>query len=423
MMTPTMLRACATLALVAAFAKPLSAQAPALPGAVTLDQVLQLLATTSPRTTADRAAIAVAEAGRTTALNLPNPSISYGNTHLVSGLSTGAVTTHQTVVEQPLLIFKQRAARVNEADLNVKVEQAKAAAQLASRRLEVRQAFASLLARQEQLRVAEQGLADLERVAALVRGRARAGERSAYDVARIETETGTQTVEVMNARAEVDDAAGHLASVLGFPGWSPYAIGELTLGNVSTNTEELWRQASDRRPSLRSLRQQEAAARGSLFLAQRERLPVPAVSGGLQNTNDVAGTSTFVGVSVPLPLFDRGQGAIATANAQINLATLAVTAEEATVRAEIVRSANLLTKRRDALAFLEKSVVERSASLRQMAEAAYREGSSDILDLLDVLRKLKDVQVAHVLQLESTKLAEEALISAAALDESPTPQP
>ena len=409
------------LAMVAALATPSLAQSPALPEAVTLEQVLQLLATNSPRTAADRAAIAVAEAGKTTALALPNPSVSYGNTHLVSGLSTGAVTTHQTVVEQPLLIFKQRAARLNEADLNVKVEEAKAAAQLATRRLEVRQAFASLLARQEQLRVAEQGLADLERVATLVRGRAQAGERSAYDVARIETETGTQTVEVMNARAEVDDAAGHLAAVLGFPGWAPHALGELTLGNVSTNTDDLWKSAAERRPSLKSLRQQEAAARGSLFLAQRERLPVPAISGGLQNTSDVAGTSTFVGLSVPLPIFDRGQGALATANAQINLATLAVTAEEATVRAEIMRSANLLKKRRDALDFLEKSVVQRSASLRQMAEAAYREGSGDILDLLDVLRQLKDVQVAHVLQLESTKLAEEALIAAAALDEPAAP--
>lgn len=395
------------------------AQVPALPETVTLDQVLQLLATSSPRTAADRASIAVAEAARIAARARPNPAISYGNTHLVSGLSTGAVTTHQTVVEQPLLIFKQRQARIDEADLNVQVEQSRAASELAARRLAVRQAFASLLARQQQARVAEQGLADLERIAALVRGRAEAGERSAYDVARIETETGTLTVEVMNARADVDDAAGHLAALLGFPGWHPRAEGELRLDNIQTDLGALWQTAQQRRPSLLTLRQQVAAARGSLLLAQRERLPVPAVSGGVQNTNDVSGTSTFFGVTVPLPLFDRGQGAIAAANAQTNLANLAVTAEEAEVRAEIERAAGLLKQRREALDFLEKSVVQRTPALRQMAEAAYREGSSEIIDLLDALRQLKDVQIAHVLQLESTKLAEEALISAAALDETP----
>jgi cobalt-zinc-cadmium efflux system outer membrane protein len=51
-----------------------------------------------------------------------------------------------------------------------------------------------------------------------------------------------------------------------------------------------------------------------------------------------------------------------------------------------------------------------------MAEDAYREGKGGILELLDASRSLKDIQILHVRQLEMTKLAEEDLISAAALD-------
>ena len=47
------------------------------------------------------------------------------------------------------------------------------------------------------------------------------------DVARIETETERVRVEVMNAEADVIDAAGELATLLGFPGWSPRATGDL----------------------------------------------------------------------------------------------------------------------------------------------------------------------------------------------------
>jgi cobalt-zinc-cadmium efflux system outer membrane protein len=387
-----------------------------LPTTVTLEQVLTLLAERSPRTLADRATVGVTAADRVTAGTLPNPSISYGGVHLVNGLSTGAVTQHQVVFEQPLLMFGQRSARTGAADLNVTAQQARVADTIAQRRLAVRQAFATLLSKQEQLRVVQDSVADLERVQQVVRGRAEAGERSRYDVMRIETETETLRVQVLNAEADVDDAAGQLAALLGFPGWSPRATGSLTPTDVPTDADTLWQTAQTRRPSIAAIRQQQAASRGGLFLARRERLPVPAVSGGAQLTNDVAGQSIFFGLSTPLPFFDRNQGAIAKATAQIDADQKALDAELAESRAEVERAATVLLKRREALTRLEGQVVQRTPMLRQMAEDAYREGSADILELLDAMRSLKDIQLTHVQQLESTKLAEEAVVSAAGLD-------
>ena len=73
----------------------------------------------------------VTAAGRITAQTLPNPSISYGGSRLVQGLSTGAVTQHEVVVEQPLLLFHKREARLATADAEVHVEEARVAAALA----------------------------------------------------------------------------------------------------------------------------------------------------------------------------------------------------------------------------------------------------------------------------------------------------
>jgi cobalt-zinc-cadmium efflux system outer membrane protein len=389
----------------------------ALPTNVTIDDVLRLLNERSPRTAADRATIDVASADRITARTYPNPNVSYGAVHLVSGLSTGATTQHQLVVDEPLLIFGQRQARLGAADLNVTVEQAKVADTLSVRRLQVRQAFATLLSRQQQLRVIQDSVSDLERVENVVRGRAQAGERSDYDVARIETETETIRVEMINADADVDDAAGQLAALLGFPGWSPRATGDLEPNvSVPTDVDALWTTAQQRRPSLVSIRQQQAAARGGLFLAQRERLPVPAFSAGTQMTQNVNGTSTFFGFSMPLPLFDRNQGAIAKANAQLRAQDLALDAELAEAHADIERATTVLAKRRAALNELETRVVQRIPMLRRMSEDAYREGGADILELLDAMRSVKDIQIAHVQQLESSKLAEELVVSVAGLD-------
>jgi len=395
-----------------------SAQTP-LPATVTIDEVLRLLNDRSPRTAADRATIDIAAADRITARTYPNPDVSYGAVHLVSGLSTGAITQHQLVFDEPLLLFKQRQARLGAADLNVTAERARVAETLGGRRLHVRQAFATLLSRQQQLAVIQNSVADLQRVQDVVRGRAEAGERSDYDVARIETETERVRVEMMNAEADVDDAAGQLATLLGLPGWSPRATGDLEPNaGVPTDVEALWTTAQQRRPSLVAIRQQQAAARGGLFLAQRERLPVPAFSVGTQMTESVNGTSTFFGFSVPLPFFDRNQGAIAKANAQIRAQDLALDAELAEAHADIERATTVLAKRRAALNELETRVVQRVPMLRRMSEDAYREGGADILELLDAMRSVKDIQIAHVQQLESSKLAEEVVVSVAGLDAS-----
>src|SRR5262249_46358285 len=136
-----------------------AAQTP-LPSTVTLDDVLRLFNDRSPRTLADRATIDITAADRITARTYPNPDVSYGAVHLVSGLSTGAVTQQQVVFDQPLLVFKQRRARLGAADLNVTAEQARVDESLGARRLQVRQAFATLLSRQQQLAAVQNNVAD-----------------------------------------------------------------------------------------------------------------------------------------------------------------------------------------------------------------------------------------------------------------------
>lgn len=388
----------------------------ALPATVTLEDVLKLLAERSPWTAAERASIAVAAADRITARTLPNPTLSYGGVHLVTGLSTGAISQHQVGVEQPLLLFQQRQARLDVADTNVRAEEARVAELLSRRRLSVRQTFASLLSRQEQLLVVQESLTNMERVQQLVRGRAAAGDRSQYEVLRVEIETESLRVQAMNAAVDLEDVSGQLAALLGLPGWSPRAVGALDVGAVPTDVDVLWGSAQRRRPSLLALRKQAAAARDGLFLARRERLPVPALSGGAQTTRDVNGTSAYVGISIPLLLFDHNQGAVARATAQIDAADLDIQASLGEARAEIERAAAVLKKRREALHAFEGAVSERVPTLRRMAEDAYREGSADILELLDANRSLRDFQLARVLQMEAVTLAEEAVIAAAGLD-------
>jgi len=400
---------------VVAFASPTQAQG--MPSeSVTLEQALALLRDRSPRSKADRARVDVAAAERVSAGVYPNPTFSYGGVIQAHGANPGPAWEHQIVLEQPILIFRQRGARKDAADLGVRAEQAGVAADLADRSLSVRSAFAALLSSQERVKIHEECLADLARIEQIVRGRQQAGDQSLYDVARVELETTTQRVELMNAQTDVRDASGTLAALVGIPGWTPRAQGSLEPGDVSTNVEQLWSTAQRQRPSVSAARAREAAARARITVAKRERMPEPSVALGAMIAQDQYNSAIYVGVSVPLTVFDRGQGAIARATAESTVEARNLDAELAESRAELERARAVYVHRRDALQEIEQRMVERIPVLRRMAEQAYVGGNAGILDLLDTFRSIRDIRLAHVAQQESVKLAEAALIASAGLD-------
>jgi outer membrane protein, heavy metal efflux system len=389
---------------------------PELPEAVTLDRALQLLQEESPMARAARARVEVAVAERIRARVYPNPTLSYGGLALARGADIGPVGQHQIVIEQPILFFGQVGARKEFADLNVRAEHQGVRADLADRALLVRQAFVALLARQERVRVLEESMSDLERIEEIVRGRHKAGDRSIYDVSRLELEVTALRVELRNARTSVEDASGGLAALLGFPGWRPRASGELEPAAIATSVDRLWDTAQGQRPSIQAARARVAFARGGLLLARRERLPVPAIALGTLLTQNESSQSVFIGLSLPLPIFDRGQGDIASARAEINAQTRVLDMELAETRAELDRARTVFVEQRETLREVESQMLERIPNFRRMAEDSYRGGSSGILDLLDALRSVKAIRLAHLEQQEAVKLAEATLISVVGLD-------
>jgi cobalt-zinc-cadmium efflux system outer membrane protein len=280
----------------------------------------------------------------------------------------------------------------------------------------VREAFVALLVRQEQARILDESVADLMKIEAVVKGRAAAGDRSKYDVARIEAETRAVTVEAANARADIEDASGKLAITVGLPLWHPAAAGDLLAAPLATAVDALWETAQQKRPSIVAARLRHAAALAGTTVAHREALPIPALSAGTVLTHEEGGVSLVFGLSLPLPLFDRNQGAIAKSAAEAQAAELTLAAELAAVRAELVRATRVLEGRRAALEGMDKEVSERVPAMRRMAEDSYRDGKTGILDLLDAYRSLKEMKLSYLRQLESLKLAEAAVISAAGLD-------
>jgi cobalt-zinc-cadmium efflux system outer membrane protein len=364
---------------------------------LTLARALEILAGDSPRTAAVRSRVGEARADLVAAKVLPNPALDYAGTRLRSGTNTGAAVVDQVGAEWPILVFGQRKARSGAATSGIAAMEAHVAADLAERARDVRSAFGDLLAQQERTCILEEARADLERVAKIVAGRENAGEASDYESLRVQTEFRAMDALLGDARGDLADARGRLAVLLGRPGTTPRAVGELQLDTATPlDLEALWAIALQRLPALSAAQKDEEAASAAVHAARRDALPVPVLSGGVELTQDAQSRSATFGISIPLPILDRNQGAIARAQVREDEAVLERKAIVAETRADLERAVEVAAERRAALAEIDASVSTRLPEMRSMAEAAYREGRGDILELLDAFRSLTATRLARV---------------------------
>jgi cobalt-zinc-cadmium efflux system outer membrane protein len=134
-------------------------------------------------------------------------------------------------------------------------------------------------------------------------------------------------------------------------------------------------------------------------LEKARGLPDLDIGIGARYLRESQDTALVVGISLPLPLFDRNQGAIAAARSR-----------QAQARAE-QRSALLRTKialneawqemnvARAEAQVLAEEMIPASRQVLESAEYGYRAGKFGILEVLDAQRHLVDSQERHLLAL------------------------
>ena len=102
----------------------------------------------------------------------------------------------------------------------------------------------------------------------------------------------------------------------------------------------------------------------------------------------------IAGVSVTLPLFDRNQGAVQRATAERVAAEQELAWATRTVNAEVQTSFAAAERLRARAADVQDTVVERAESARAVALAAYREGATTVLQVIDASRALADARLS-----------------------------
>ena len=152
--------------------------------------------------------------------------------------------------------------------------------------------------------------------------------------------------------------------------------------------------AVSRRQEVAAARAEVDAALAGVRFARAERIPdITAVGGAKRQSDGFSGL--FLGVSIPLSLFDRNGGAIEATEAQVQSAEerLALTSRQ--VENDLNRAIEVYRSLRGRSELLGENLLEEDPDLLQMAQVAYDAGEMDLVQLLDAAEALWDARTAQ----------------------------
>jgi cobalt-zinc-cadmium efflux system outer membrane protein len=363
---------------------------------ISLPEVFDILKRRSPRYKAVQYEVEVAKSEGKAARVLPNPVLNLAILYLNQGFNQNGVATYYANVTLPLLIAGQRRMRVKTAEIGVRSAEANVKANYHSLAHEARARFVELQAAQARVAVLDEALAEFARLQNLVVERKRSGAETEYDALRVAMEISSWKARRAEEQAAAEDIAGHLGVLLGVPSWYPRAQGELREIGITGDPDHMWPEIERTQPGIEAARREEAHAVKGVDLAKRERWPVPSITAGTVAIQNYYSISTTVGLTVPIPVFDWGQGLMARANARSQQSRLHKDAVIAETRAEFKRALRMLEHRRKAVQIFEQDVYSKLPTLQQAAEDSFRIGQMPLVDLLEATGARFEVKLTHV---------------------------
>jgi len=367
---------------------------------LSLDQALDAAFSQNPDFAAIGREIGIAEGERRQAGLIPNPELSWEVEDTRRATSTTTVT-----LSQALELGGKRGARIEVAKAGQAIARLELERQRNSLRADVIQAFHAALRAQTALELAQQSQALTERGLRVVEGRVRAGQSSPVEATRAQVQLAQAEAAVRRARTERGVANQVLARLTGSaearfdrldasnlsPGPAPQA--EPLLAKVEQTAE--WRLAAA----------QIERGDASLGSEKAQRIPNLTVSLGSQYSREDRERVNVVGLSMPLPLFDRNQGNVLAAARRADQARDLRNAVELRLRSETRSALEQWGTAMGEVQAYDRTILPAAQQAVDTATRGFEMGKFAFLDVLDAQRTLID---ARGLYLEALAQATDA---------------
>ncbi|WP_327438686.1 TolC family protein [Pseudomonas donghuensis] len=358
---------------------------------LTLESALQAARDNNPELAAARWGIDIAAGERRQAGVLPNPELSWE----VEDTRKGSQTT--TVgVSQLFELGGKRGARLDVADRDAQLAALELERQGNALRADVIGAFQAAAQAQEGLQLAEQSLRLSERALQVVQGRVKAGSASPVEATRAQVQLSEVRLEQGRAEQRLTIAYQQLAALTGAP-MAQFSRVDGGLGaDSSLPSRTLLLDRLEQTADLRLARLQIDQREAALGLARSQRIPDLTVSVGSQYSETDRERINVVGLSVPIPLFDRNQGNVLAAARRADQARDQRNGAELRLRSEVVQALTQWSTAAQEVQTFERSILPSAQQALDAATRGFERGKFAFLDVLDAQRTLVAARLQYL---------------------------
>jgi len=374
--------------------------------AATLEVLISEAWTNNPEVRLYESAVAGARGELVTAKTWNNPEVSVTpGVFRDAGGSWGHVGFG---FSQTILFPGKRALQRAVAEKNLEGRRLAQSAFRTQLAINVHRSFYSLLAARQLVALRERHLDLAKSFLESARKKVEGGFAPDFEQTKAEVDVAAGLKSLREAQAQEEVAHTVLNSLVGRKLDEPVTIaGEFSESPSVPDEATLLNHALARNPSLRIQTAEVERTGLSLALTKKSRLPDFTIGPTVeyQQPEQVYG----IGISLPLPLWDKKKGAITTANAEQQRALAELDTLRRDIMREVSSAAHLLAAARESLAIYTPAFRGKLKAALENASQSYAEGRTSLLVYLETERTYYDTEAAYYETLQRLYDAQAAL--------------
>lgn len=384
-----------------------------------LDDAVRTALAHNPGLLAARKRIDVAKGGAVQARLWSNPELELSVEDMPRDDMSLSRSKNLVGVSQTVPFPGKKSLEVRSARQEVRATEAQFRASERELIRDVKTAFFRVLASERRLEISQQLVALADSLALAARKRVEAGAAAAQEQLRAEIELERAKTELSALRRESSEAHQELATLMGRPEQR-----DTPLAGALKESADVAALEQAREQLLRANPRLAVAVAGrdraELDLRRARIDPFPDVRLGVAVGRDESFNEDLIEfrVSLPLPLFDNGQGRRREALARAEIARAELTATEQRLRKEFVGAEARLRAASEQAAAYRDRILPKAEEALGMVQRGFEAGKFGFIDLLDTQRTAAEARLAYLeklLELNSAQAELEAW-SAGALE-------
>jgi len=373
----------------------------------TLEQAEKIAGEANPTLRQTEAEIRASKARLQQSGLYPNPTVAYTGDEIRGGSVGGGKQgffVQQTMVTGGKLGLSREVFAKDVKLAEIEAEEQKMRVQSA-----VKMAFLRVLAAQELLDARRDMAAIAQDSTETQRRLMNTGQADETEVLEAEVEAQRMRMGARMQENTLREEWRSLAAVIGQPGLPLATVaGDLEKGWPEVNEEEAVEAIAKESPAVRIADVAEARAQNVFTRARREAIPDVQVRGGMEYNHDLLGSVPFAKgwegiaeVAVEIPLFNRNQGNVTAARADIERAVQEKKRISLTLRERAASAVDQYANARLMASEYREEMLPRAKKAYGLMAEKYGQMLASYPRVLDAQRKLYELQIEYIAALES----------------------